>query len=423
MSSVWIVEKCIAGDSIELRHWTRARWGGSWSGPQLEVGAQIKLIDDINVPMPETVARYAEKLNAERRTKTEKQQPVTRPVQFKTGDRVLTLNGMGEGVVIGAGAFDRNCVRVELADIRLDFAPELLAPLEPSPAGSKFVIARGSGPLTSDSSAKLNPAEAPKFKTGDRVKTAIGDGTIAGPRSWLGTWRVLSSDGHENFFYETELTLIESAPAMSPATSSALGPLHLAAPTPADIPKAKFKVGDRVRVVCECSSGSCTANGKLAKIKYVFMRDLYESQDYELKFDDAHVERGAHVFPERLLEPAPVEPAPAPAPVEPVAPDMTGQVRCLRCGGHAGFLGIRCERVGGCRTAEERVGEPRIMPNDRSGNVLDWDVFSSNVRSGVSEKGWYASGSGDLVAGRRMAAGPFATLDLAIAAWKAVHLR
>lgn len=32
-----------------------------------------------------------------------------------------------------------------------------------------------------------------------------------------------------------------------------------------------------------------------------------------------------------------------------------GLAACLRCGGPAGFLGIRCERVGGCRTAEERV--------------------------------------------------------------------
>lgn len=38
--------------------------------------------------------------------------------------------------------------------------------------------------------------------------------------------------------------------------------------------------------------------------------------------------------------------------------DLAGIVPCLRCGGPAGYLGIRCERVGGCRTAEELIGEP-----------------------------------------------------------------
>lgn len=38
--------------------------------------------------------------------------------------------------------------------------------------------------------------------------------------------------------------------------------------------------------------------------------------------------------------------------------DLAGLVKCLRCGGPAGYLGLSCQRVGGCKTAEERVGEP-----------------------------------------------------------------
>lgn len=65
--------------------------------------------------------------------------------------------------------------------------------------------------------------------------------------------------------------------------------------------------------------------------------------------------------------------------------------------------------------------EPRIMPSDRSGSALDWDVFSSHIGRGHPEVGWYAAGSGIHLCGRRIAAGPFATKDLAIAAWKAAH--
>lgn len=56
----------------------------------------------------------------------------------------------------------------------------------------------------------------------------------------------------------------------------------------------------------------------------------------------------------------PTDPGPRPRCVAVPVPEPTGMVTCLRCGGPAGYLGIACQRVGGCRTAEERVaGMPR----------------------------------------------------------------
>lgn len=63
------------------------------------------------------------------------------------------------------------------------------------------------------------------------------------------------------------------------------------------------------------------------------------------------------------------------------------------------------------------------MPDDRSGSALDWDVFSGHIGRGHPEVGWYAAGSGpSLVGAGRIAAGPFATRELAIVAWKAARL-
>lgn len=62
-----------------------------------------------------------------------------------------------------------------------------------------------------------------------------------------------------------------------------------------------------------------------------------------------------------------------------------------------------------------RVGEPQIMPADRSGSALSWDVFSSTDQSGIW---WYAAGASE----SGMAAGPFTTQVLAVEAWKAAKI-
>lgn len=87
------------------------------------------------------------------------------------------------------------------------------------------------------------------------------------------------------------------------------------------------------------------------------------------------------------------------------AENMRGLATCLRCGGPAGFLGIRCERVGGCATAEERVAamEP------------DADlVLPMTVRG---ETRWLLPAPD-----RRTPSPGYATRDLAIAAWREAML-
>lgn len=210
---------------------------------------------------------------------------------------------------------------------------------------------------------------------------------------------------------------------------------------------AKFKVGDRVRVVCGCAKipQACAHEEQLATVNHVFMRQDDETQDYELKFDAEGLDGGA--FGEALLEAAPSQSLPlavgdrvrvigwmgkpkgvilsgegagwftvrcdsgmearfmrhdlepiAESPAEPPPPprdyaslsdgddvsrwgkDLAGEVRCLRCGGPAGFLGIACRRIGGCRTAEERVaarGEPIVAVRRETWNGYTDEIPSS----------------------------------------------
>lgn len=63
------------------------------------------------------------------------------------------------------------------------------------------------------------------------------------------------------------------------------------------------------------------------------------------------------------------------------ADPMQGRTRCLRCGGDAGFLGLSCQRVGGCKTKSERVAA--LVP--------DWCV---KVPSKGGEIIWQAGGAG-----------------------------
>lgn len=101
----------------------------------------------------------------------------------------------------------------------------------------------------------------------------------------------------------------------------------------------------------------------------------------------------------------------APAP----RPDA-GMVRCGRCGGPAGYLGIRCERVGGCRTAEERVAamEPVVMGRlDEQRYSADvWEVWATDA---CDEWAW--------VIGPGRNAKRYATRDLAVAAWREEMVR
>lgn len=81
---------------------------------------------------------------------------------------------------------------------------------------------------------------------------------------------------------------------------------------------------------------------------------------------------------------------------------------CVRCGwgAHQGLFSVSCNRPGGCKTVEERVGEPRI------GTVDSPDIVSVRGCSYGGEPGWIVRGRPD----RR-----YATRELAVAAWKAVR--
>lgn len=102
-----------------------------------------------------------------------------------------------------------------------------------------------------------------------------------------------------------------------------------------------------------------------------------------------------------------------PREVDLAKPAPLPRTKCLRCGApsYHSLFSSTCLRDGGCKTLDERVGEPRIMPPDRSGGCLNWDVFSGLSRG---EESWYAAGCGPF----EMAAGPFATQALAVEAWK-----
>ena len=87
---------------------------------------------------------------------------------------------------------------------------------------------------------------------------------------------------------------------------------------------------------------------------------------------------------------------------------------CPRCGSGAyqGLFSLTCQRAGGCRTAEERVGEP-IVSTDRASTRHDWDIHNFAKRIRGNEEVWTV---------RTLPSDSYATKELAIAAWKAVRL-
>lgn len=97
----------------------------------------------------------------------------------------------------------------------------------------------------------------------------------------------------------------------------------------------------------------------------------------------------------------------------PPADPLAGQVTCLRCGGPAGFLGIACRRVGGCRTAEERAAAlevPKFMSisGRHAYNSVPRGALFSTIDTDVNEPCWGIAGTD----------GMYATPQLAIAAWR-----
>jgi len=98
-----------------------------------------------------------------------------------------------------------------------------------------------------------------------------------------------------------------------------------------------------------------------------------------------------------------------------------GRVSCLRCGADAGFLGISCNRVGGCRLPEPE--EPRILgpvfngPGERPETADVWrePLFSDDYTKTIPEEAWTHC------LAERDEDGCFAlyaTRELAVSAWR-----
>ncbi len=102
---------------------------------------------------------------------------------------------------------------------------------------------------------------------------------------------------------------------------------------------------------------------------------------------------GAQVRAAVVATPSP-EPTPSPG---------AGTVRCLRCG-HDGVLFVTCTRPGGCRPAAERVA------------AMEPDVVEDVGSASANEPSWWVGAAIDGTVG------PFATRDLAVAAWREMML-
>lgn len=72
---------------------------------------------------------------------------------------------------------------------------------------------------------------------------------------------------------------------------------------------------------------------------------------------------------------------------EKVAREHKPKHSCIRCGGPAyvGLLSVTCERVGGCKTEDERIGEPVVYRVTRGS--------AEQVLNGCSETVWQAKSS------------------------------
>lgn len=151
----------------------------------------------------------------------------------------------------------------------------------------------------------------------------------------------------------------------------------------------KFKVSDEVRVI---DGPYCGRTGKIDELTCSgYVIQLYGSKSkgscYEKELD--------LLFPAKATKAA-VEEGPAPRPKTP----------CVRCGAesYVGLFSVTCLRVGGCKTEDERIGEP----------VIGKDVFLVRVDVALGaadrrEPAWgHSMGSGRA----------WATRDLAVAAWR-----
>jgi len=332
--------------------------------------------------------------------------------KFQVGDRVVHRE---------------NWYRVGLGEVRT------IISMEP-PRGDESQV-RVSGTDEKFLTSFLSPAPAtepptPKFEIGDRVVTGgCGFGVIVERWTAAFGWLVaLESSGGVHPFYEHDL---KPAPnrveALSPSneTSIVRYPGRVAEPPITESktrfappPASKRKVGDRVRFICRCTkSMGCVVQGLLATVTHSFMRRDDEEQDYSIKADN-----GAEVaqIRESLLEPEHSRYEISRLGGDNInswGKDLAGIVPCLRCGGPAGYLGIRCERVGGCRTTEERVPEPIIGRADAEGRVwpLGADIVPGNYRKTLcapAEACWMF---------REDWSKRYATVELAVAAWKAGH--
>lgn len=69
--------------------------------------------------------------------------------------------------------------------------------------------------------------------------------------------------------------------------------------------------------------------------------------------------------------------------VEPAPPPAAFSARCPRCGGPATELvtSVACERVGGCRTMDERMGEPPVF-REYGGSRHEWFWTTTDATDG-----------------------------------------
>lgn len=109
---------------------------------------------------------------------------------------------------------------------------------------------------------------------------------------------------------------------------------------------------------------------------------------------------------------APAGDVPAPTSVQQAAiqqeAPLAHKQRCPRCGGHAyvGLLKVECERVGGCQTLDERMGEPSVQSTSFGHGEVYYIAYGEHEES-LGE------------AARKDEVGTHPTRDGAIEAWRA----